>query len=48
MLNTIHFCLMVDVEQALAVDAMTVLTSLLGHSSDTIKALAALNIFHLA
>lgn len=46
-LNTIHFCLMVDVEQALAADAMSTLTSLLDHPSDRIKTLAALAIFHL-
>lgn len=46
-LNTIHFCLMIDVEQALAVDAMSTLTSLLEHPSDKIKTLAALTIFHL-
>lgn len=38
---------MVDVEQALAVDAMSPLTSLLEHPSDRIKTLAALTIFHL-
>jgi hypothetical protein len=38
---------MVDVEQALAADAMSTLTSLLDHSSDKIKTLAALTIFHL-
>ncbi|CAF4200748.1 unnamed protein product [Rotaria socialis] len=47
-LNTIHFCLMVDVEQALAADAMSTLTSLLKHPSDKIKTLAALTIFHLS
>ncbi|CAF0914935.1 unnamed protein product [Adineta steineri] len=47
-LNTIHFCLMVDVEQALAADAMSTLTSLLGHPSDKIKTLVALTIFHLS
>lgn len=47
-LNTIHFCLMVDVEQALAVDATSTLTSLLDHPSDKIKILAALTIFHLS
>jgi len=46
-LNTIHFCLMVDVEQALAVDATSTLTSLLDHPTDKIKILAALTIFHL-
>lgn len=38
---------MVDVEQALAADAMSTLTSLLEHPSDKIKTLAALTIFHL-
>ncbi|CAF0974035.1 unnamed protein product [Rotaria sordida] len=47
-LNTIHFCLMIDVEQALAADAMSTLTSLLEHPSDKIKTLTALTIFHLS
>jgi hypothetical protein len=38
---------MIDVEQALAADAMSTLTSLLDHPSDKIKTLAALTIFHL-
>jgi hypothetical protein len=38
---------MIDVEQALAADAMSTLTSLLEHSSDKIKTLATLTIFHL-
>ncbi len=38
---------MIDVEQALAADAMSTLTSLLEHSSEKIKTLAALSIFHL-
>jgi hypothetical protein len=38
---------MIDVEQALAVDAMSTLTSLLEHPSEKIKTLAALSIFHL-
>lgn len=38
---------MVDVEQALAADAMSTLTSLLDHPSDRIKTLSALAIFHL-
>jgi hypothetical protein len=38
---------MIDVEQALAVDAMSTLTSLLEHPSDKIKTLATLTIFHL-
>jgi len=38
---------MVDVEQALAVDATSTLTSLLDHPTDKIKILAALTIFHL-
>ena len=38
---------MVDVSQALAVDAMSTLTQLLEHPSDKIKTLAALTIFHL-
>jgi hypothetical protein len=38
---------MIDVEQALAVDAMSTLTGLLEHPSDKIKTLTALTIFHL-
>jgi hypothetical protein len=38
---------MIDVEQALAADAMSTLTSLLEHPSEKIKTLAALSIFHL-
>ncbi|CAF0797239.1 unnamed protein product, partial [Didymodactylos carnosus] len=47
-LNTLHYCLMIDKEQALEANCMSVLTNLLTHPTTKIKTLAALDIFHLS
>lgn len=47
-LDTLHFCMQVDTEQALAAKAMAVFTDLLKHTSKEIRAKAARDIFDLS
>lgn len=47
-LDTLHFCMQVDTEQALEAKAMSVFTELLKHTSEHIRAKAARDIFDLS
>ena len=47
-LDTLHYCMQVDTEQALVAKAMSVFTSLLTHKSEKIRAKAARDIFDLS
>lgn len=47
-LDTLHFCMQVDTEQALDAKAMIIFTDLLEHSSEQIRAKAARDIFDLS
>ena len=46
-LDTLHFCMQVDTQQALDAKAMGVFTSLLKHATPSIRAKAARDIFDL-
>lgn len=46
-LDTLHFCMLVDTHQALRARAMSVFTELLKHPSPVIKSKAARDIFDL-
>ena len=46
-LDTLHFCMQVDTQQALESKAMIVFTDLLKHSDPTIRSKAARDIFDL-
>lgn len=47
-LDTLHFCMQVDTQQALDAKAMSVFTELLMHKSEAIRAMAARDIFDLS
>lgn len=47
-LDTLHFCMQVDTNQALEAKAMEIFTNLLKHDSETIRAKAARDIFDLS
>lgn len=47
-LDTLHFCMWVDTEDALAADAMSVFTALLEHSKPSIRTKAARDIGDLS